>query len=59
MAGRLGLSGGIASLESNEAQNADELLAMADKALYAAKDLGKGQIVLYSAIPDESEAPMQ
>lgn len=42
---QLGVSVGAASLLSDHANSADHLLAMADKALYMAKDQGKGRIV--------------
>ncbi|MCD6365324.1 MAG: diguanylate cyclase [Planctomycetes bacterium] len=45
----LRLSGGIASLQANHPHSADTLLAMADKALYTAKDRGKDRVVLYGS----------
>lgn len=42
------LSAGIASLESNHASSADELVSLADRALYMAKDQGKDRIVVFS-----------
>jgi PleD family two-component response regulator len=38
---------GIASLNSDHPASADALVAMADRALYMAKDRGKDQIVAY------------
>ena len=48
---RLTLSMGVASLASNKPTSADELVTMADRALYAAKDNGKDQIVVYGQMP--------
>ncbi|MBS3735356.1 MAG: diguanylate cyclase [Phycisphaerae bacterium] len=44
---RLTLSVGIASLRANQPDNADALVAMADRALYVAKDKGKDRIVVH------------
>lgn len=44
----LRLSGGIASLQASHPKSANELVAMADKALYDAKDRGKDRVVIYS-----------
>jgi len=48
---RLTLSMGVASLASNKPASADELVTMADRALYTAKDNGKDQIVVYGQMP--------
>ena len=45
----LRLSAGIASLKADGPDSADELVAMADRALYIAKDRGRDQIIVYSA----------
>jgi diguanylate cyclase (GGDEF)-like protein len=47
----LTLSMGVASLSANRPTSADELVSMADRALYAAKDNGKDQIVVYNEAP--------
>ena len=47
----LTLSIGVASLSQNSPASADELVSMADRALYAAKDNGKDQIVLCGQEP--------
>ena len=45
------MSIGIASLESDQSTSGDALVAMADRALYVAKDQGKDRIMLYSEVP--------
>lgn len=45
----LTLSIGIASLRAHEPPNADTLVAMADRALYASKQNGRNRITLYAA----------
>ena len=50
----LTLSAGVASLKGDGPGNVDELLAMADKAMYAAKDAGKDRTLTFTAI---GEAP--
>lgn len=54
----LSLSVGVASLSANKPNTADELVAMADRALYTAKDNGKDQIVVYGQAPSEAPAVM-
>jgi diguanylate cyclase (GGDEF)-like protein len=44
------LSMGVASLKSNHPATADSLVAMADRALYAAKDRGKNCVVTFTDI---------
>jgi two-component system, chemotaxis family, response regulator WspR len=43
----LGLSMGIASLSADQPASADELVIMADRALYAAKAAGRDQTIVY------------
>ena len=42
------VSGGIASIPDNSANAYDELLEMADKALYESKSKGKNQITFFN-----------
>ena len=44
----LRLSMGISSLNTDRPESADELVALADRALYIAKDRGKDQVVVFS-----------
>ena len=44
----LGLSVGVASVTSHRPRSADELVAMADRALYVAKDRGRGRTSVYT-----------
>ena len=53
----LSLSVGIASLMANRPENADELVSMADRALYTAKDRGKDQIVVFSGRQEAAGVP--
>ncbi len=46
----LTLSVGIASLNANKPHDSEELVAMADRALYFAKDHGRNQIITYSEV---------
>ncbi|MHC4985444.1 MAG: GGDEF domain-containing response regulator [Planctomycetota bacterium] len=46
----LTLSAGVASLKADGPGTLDELLAMADKAMYAAKDAGKDRTLTYASI---------
>ena len=50
----LTLSAGVASLKADGPKSVDELLAMADKAMYAAKEAGKDRTLTFAAI---GEAP--
>lgn len=47
------LSVGIASLQADHPVSGDELVALADKALYIAKENGKNRIVTLSPVEDE------
>jgi diguanylate cyclase (GGDEF)-like protein len=49
------LSAGVASLKEDHPNTADELVSMADMALYRAKDLGKDRVVVYTAMKREVE----
>ena len=50
------LSAGIASLNVDHPTTADKLVAMADRALYVAKERGRNQVVLYSAVAGQAGA---
>lgn len=52
----LSLSIGVASLSANKPNSADELVTMADRALYIAKDNGKDRIVVYGQMPQGTHA---
>ena len=52
------LSIGIASLSVHRPATADELVAFADRALYAAKNSGKDRIVVFNR-SQRLEAPAQ
>ena len=52
------LSIGVASLFSNEAETSDELLMMADRALYHAKEHGRNRIVTHTEMQKESAEPV-
>jgi len=54
----LTLSMGVASLSANKPTSADELVTMADRALYMAKDNGKDQIVVYGQAPQAQRVPV-
>ena len=49
------LSMGVASLQADQPASADALVAMADRALYAAKAAGRDRIILYSEMSDPVE----
>ncbi len=56
------LSIGVASLVDDTPHNAEALVAMADRALYLAKDLGKDRVVLHRDMREqiiESVAPAE
>ena len=52
----LGLSMGIASLNMDHPGDGDKLVAMADKALYAAKARPNSQVVVYTSMSSSSGA---
>ncbi len=51
---RMTVSAGVASSRGDELAHPDELLRMADRALYEAKDTGRNRVVRASTIPEES-----
>lgn len=51
---RMTVSAGVASSRGDELTHPDELLRMADRALYEAKDTGRNRVVRASTIPEES-----
>ncbi len=51
---RMTVSAGVASSRGDELARPDELLRMADRALYEAKDTGRNRVVRASSIPDDS-----
>ncbi|MCH8286403.1 GGDEF domain-containing protein, partial [candidate division KSB1 bacterium] len=45
---KITLSAGVASTENNNVSNAIELVGLADKAVYKAKNEGRNRVVVYS-----------
>ena len=53
----LTMSMGVSSLQHNRPANSDQLVALADEALYEAKHKGKNQIIISGKVRDPSTAP--
>ena len=51
------LSMGLASLNSDQPSSSDALVAMADRALYVAKDRGKNCIITFGEIDAAAQTP--
>ena len=51
------LSIGVASLKKDRPTSADALVAMSDKALYAAKETGKDRLVAFRQVADRESVP--
>jgi len=54
---RVTISGGVATIDAGRSASPDQILLVADRALYRAKCLGKNRIVTETVDPNASDAP--